>query len=293
MQIQIDQISKRYSKKACALHEVSLNIGPGLCGLIGRNGAGKTTLMRIIAGIMEATAGTVYFDGQTMKSSAMRKHLQEKIGYLPQDFGFYPNLTVKETMDYIALLHGLSGKKKRIRIQDSLEKVHLNKQADKKVRELSGGMKRRLGIAQAIIHEPEILIVDEPTTGVDPEERISIRNLLTEYAGQRIVILSTHIIEDIAQSCQQVAVLDQGKLKYQGDIGSMIRAVSGVVWECALPLTADYKNMLHEYTLVSNHYMEDCIRLRVLGEKAPITGSVQAAPTAEDAYIWMIGGLAK
>ncbi|AZK46661.1 ABC transporter ATP-binding protein [Paenibacillus lentus] len=292
MQIQIDQVSKRYSKKSYGLHKVSFNIGPGLCGLIGRNGAGKTTLMRIIAGIMEATAGTVYFDGQTMKSAAMQRHLQKRIGYLPQDFGFYPRLTVKETMDYIAMLHGLSGKTKQTRIQDSLEKVHLDKQADKKVRELSGGMKRRLGIAQAIIHEPEILIVDEPTTGVDPEERISIRNLLTEYAGQRIVILSTHIIEDIAQSCQQVAVLDQGTLKYQGDIGSMIKAVSGMVWECTLPITEDYKSMLTEFTLVSNHYMGDSVRLRLLGEKAPKADSIQAAPTAEDAYIWMIGGLA-
>ena len=292
MQIRIDQISKRYSKKSSVLQNVSLNIGQGVCGLIGRNGAGKSTLMRIIAGILDATSGTVYYDGQAMKSEAMRRQMQNNIGYLPQDFGFYPNLTVQDTMEYVAMLHGFSGKEKRIKSIETLEKVHLDKLARKKVRELSGGMKRRLGIAQAIVHEPEILIVDEPTTGVDPEERISIRNLLSEYAGQHTVILSTHIIEDIAQSCKQVAVLDLGEVKYQGDIASMIRNVSGLVWECTLPINSDFKSLLNEYILVSNHYMENCIKLRLLGTNPPLADSISAVPTAEDAYLWMIGGIA-
>lgn len=291
MQIRVEQVSKQYTKQSYGLREVSLEIQSGVCGLIGRNGAGKTTLMRIISGILEATSGKVYMDELPMEPK-MWKQLQQSIGYLPQEFGFYPQLSVFEAIDYVATLHGMKGETKKTKVRIALEKVHLDVQSRKKVRELSGGMKRRLGIAQAIVHEPDILIVDEPTTGVDPEERISIRNMLTEYAGQKIVILSTHIIEDIAQSCKQVAVLDQGILKYQGTIASMIKAVSGLVWECSLPLSMDYKTMLSDYIIVSSHYMEDAVKLRVLGEKEP-PYSVPMAPTAEDAYIWMIGGLAK
>ncbi|PZD93993.1 ABC transporter ATP-binding protein [Paenibacillus sambharensis] len=291
MHIRVEQISKQYSKKSYGLKEVSLEIQPGVCGLIGRNGAGKTTLMRIISGILEASSGKVYMDGRLMDSKT-RKQLQQSIGYLPQEFGFYPQLSVLEAIDYAATLHGMKGETKKAKTREALEKVHLDVQSRKKIRELSGGMKRRLGIAQAIVHEPDILIVDEPTTGVDPEERISIRNMLTEYAGHKTVILSTHIIEDIAQSCKQVAVLDQGMLKYQGTIAGMIKAVSGVVWECSLPLSMDYKRILSEYITVSSHYMEDAMKLRVLGEEAP-PHSVPVAPTAEDAYMWMIGGLTK
>ncbi|PZD94006.1 ABC transporter ATP-binding protein [Paenibacillus sambharensis] len=292
MQIQIEQISKQYNRKSYALQNITLDIGQGVCGLLGRNGAGKTTLMRILTGILEASSGSVSVDGMLM-TPKNRTRLQSLIGYLPQEVGFYPNLTVRETMDYIAILHGVNGRSRRAGIRAALENVNLDRHAEKKVRELSGGMRRRLGIAQAIIHEPELLIVDEPTTGVDPEERISIRNLLAEYAGRRTVILSTHIIEDIAQSSRQVAVLDRGLLKYQGDLGSMIREAAGVVWECRLPLGEDYRSLLPEYMLVASHYMEDGIKLRVLGSKQPPVESTQVPPTAEDAYIWMIGGLAQ
>lgn len=213
--IELLNVSKIYKNETVALDNISLNIGKGVFGLLGRNGAGKTTLLRILTTIIKPTKGEVNILGN--------------VGYMPQEFGFYKEFTVKEIMEYICILRNIDYKRNKVSIEILLENLNLKAQENKKYKNLSGGMKRRLGLAQAMIEEPEILIVDEPTAGVDPQERIRIRNLLLDYGKTHTVIFSTHIIEDIEHICTNLAILDYGKLLFCGSLDSAI--VSGVSLE--------------------------------------------------------------
>lgn len=213
--IELLNVSKIYKNETVALDNISLNIGNGVFGLLGRNGAGKTTLLRILTTIIKPTKGEVNILGN--------------VGYMPQEFGFYKEFTVKEIMEYICILRNIDYKRNKVSIEILLKNLNLKAQENKKYKNLSGGMKRRLGLAQAMIEEPEILIVDEPTAGVDPQERIRIRNLLLDYGKTHTVIFSTHIIEDIEHICTNLAILDYGKLLFCGSLDSAI--VSGVSLE--------------------------------------------------------------
>jgi ABC-type multidrug transport system, ATPase component len=217
-EILIENLSKNYGEK-CALNGVSLHIETGMFGLLGRNGAGKTTLMRILATILSKSNGNVSVCGFDIANA---KEIRKLVGYLPQEFSMYPNMSVYEAMDYLGVLSELPKKTRQERIPGLLKKVNLDDCHKVRVKALSGGMKRRLGIAQAILHDPKILIVDEPTAGLDPEERVRFRDMLCEIAENRIVILSTHIVEDIEKTCEKIAVLDKGEIIFSGHLSDFI-----------------------------------------------------------------------
>ena len=226
MQIRIENLDKYYGKKH-ALDHVNLTISQGMFGLLGRNGAGKTTLMKILAALQKKQGGRVEICGVPVED---RAKIRQMTGYLPQDFSMYPNMTVYEAMDYLGVLSGLKKDFRKKRIPILLEKVNLQEDRNKKIKALSGGMKRRLGIAQAILHEPKVLIVDEPTAGLDPEERVRFRNLLCEIAQDRIVLLSTHIVGDIEATCDEIGIMDKGKILYRGTVRELNKMAEGKVY---------------------------------------------------------------
>jgi ABC-type multidrug transport system ATPase subunit len=269
-----------------ALDRVSIEIGSGMFGLLGPNGAGKTTLMRVICGILDQSYGKVYING--IDTSNKREELQGLIGYLPQEFGTYENMSAREFLDYQAILKGLTDPKKRREMVDYvLEAVHIEEHADRKIGAFSGGMKQRVGIAQILLHLPRILVVDEPTAGLDPRERIRFRNLLVELSRERIVIFSTHIIEDIYSSCNRVAVLNKGQLLYLDDPLKMTETAAGKVWTFSVE-PSDFERIRKTHVVV--HHMRDAekIKVRCLAERAPVPGAHEARPTLEDAYLWLL-----
>lgn len=227
MEIVIRGLSKKYGKKE-AIHNLSLKIPSGMYGLLGRNGAGKTSLMRILATLSVPTSGDIWLNGVSIKEA---RKIREMVGYLPQEFSMYKNMTVFGAMDYLGLLSNIPDRTRKERIYELLEKVNLNSHAKTKIKSLSGGMMRRLGIAQALLHNPKILIVDEPTAGLDPEERIRFRNLLSDFADGRIVLLSTHIVSDIESTCDGVAVLHDGRLIFHGSTKELIQQAAGSTLE--------------------------------------------------------------
>jgi multidrug efflux pump subunit AcrB/ABC-type multidrug transport system ATPase subunit len=269
-----------------ALSCVSLNIGNGMFGLLGPNGAGKTTLMRIICGILEQSYGKVWING--LDTQKMREELQGLIGYLPQEFGSYENMTAYEYLHYQAMLKNIiDAKTREERVAYVLNAVHMEDRRHDKIGSYSGGMKQRMGIAQILLHLPRILVVDEPTAGLDPRERIRFRNLLVELSRERVVIFSTHIIEDISSSCNQVAVLNKGKLRYFGKPLDMTKEAEGHVWQFNLP-AKDFGAFV-EKNLVVHHMSEgDNVRIRVISEFAPWEGAINAVPNLEDAYLWLL-----
>ncbi len=269
-----------------ALSCVSLDIGNGMFGLLGPNGAGKTTLMRIICGILEQSYGKVWING--MDTQVKREELQGLIGYLPQEFGSYENMTAHEYLHYQAMLKNIvDAGTREDRVTYVLKSVHMEERRHEKIGSYSGGMKQRIGIAQILLHLPRILVVDEPTAGLDPRERIRFRNLLVEFSRERIVIFSTHIIEDISSSCNQVAVLNKGKLKYLGKPIDMAHEAEGHVWQFNIP-AAEFNDFVSR-NLVVHHMSEgDSVRVRVVSEKSPWEGAIRATPNLEDAYLWIL-----
>lgn len=271
-----------------ALNAVSMDIHTGVFGLLGPNGAGKTTLMRIICGVFEQSYGKIFING--IDTQEKREELQGLIGYLPQEFGMYENLTAHQFLDYQALLKGIYAKEKRnARIREVLDAVHMYEYRDKKIAGFSGGMKQRIGIAQTLLHLPRILVVDEPTAGLDPRERIRFRNLLVELSRNRIVIFSTHIIEDIASSSNQVAVISKGSLKYQGTPLEMAGMAEGVTWMFDIP-AEEFECLPADLLVVHHIRMDDIIRVRCLSETCPVPGALAVRPVLEDAYIWLLQG---
>ncbi|MGQ9684351.1 MAG: ABC transporter ATP-binding protein [Anaerolineae bacterium] len=290
MEIKIQQLCKTYgtgSKAVAALRGVDLTIGPGMFGLLGPNGAGKTTLMRILAGLVNPTAGTVRVGASDLSTEAGKMQVKAVLGYLPQELGLYPELSARQFLDYMAILKGLDdGGERRARVLEVLELVGLKDVAERKLKGFSGGMKRRVGIAQALLNDPRILIVDEPTAGLDPEERIRFRNLLVDLASDRIVILSTHIVEDISQTCRDMAVLDHGQLRFRGAPAELIQRAQGVVWQIA---TGNGEKPDHDLTVVSTLHLADGVQYRVVGRDVsayPEAREVQ--PSLEDGYVWLM-----
>ena len=229
MKLQIAGVGKTYNGRVQALRDFTLDVGPGVLGLLGPNGAGKSTLMRILATITSATQGTVTWNGHDIAREP--DALRSALGYLPQDFGVYPNLNAVEFLEYLAAVKGIEAAAARRRIVELLALVNLTDASKRPLGGYSGGMKQRVGIAQALLNDPQLLIVDEPTAGLDPEERVRFRNLLSELSGERIVILSTHIVSDVEASATEIAILAQGQLVTHGAPEALLASVEGKVWE--------------------------------------------------------------
>lgn len=286
--IQMIPVIGRKKKPFRALNQVSLDIEKGMFGLLGPNGAGKTTLMRIICGILDQSYGKITINGIDINKK--REELQGLIGYLPQEFGMYENMTAYEFLQYQAILKNIIDKEKREkRVKEVIRAVHMEDYLNQKIGSFSGGMKQRIGIAQILLHLPRILVVDEPTAGLDPRERIRFRNLLVELSRERIVIFSTHIIEDISSSCSRVAVLNRGELKYLGDPVRMTTMADGHVWQFHAGLE-EFEQLSKELIVI--HHMRDGnrIRVRCLSEDIPHESAVKIKPTLEDAYLWLLKG---
>lgn len=281
--IEIRHLDKYYGRKK-ALSDINLTIPAGMFGLLGRNGAGKTTLMKTLATLLEKQKGEVQICGIPLENASRIRRIT---GYLPQDFSMYPNMTVYESMDYLGVLSGMGKKERQKRIPFLLERVHLSDAQYKKVKALSGGMKRRLGIAQAILHNPKVLIVDEPTAGLDPEERVRFRNLLCEIAEDRIVILSTHIVGDIEATCENIAVLDEGTLLFTGTVEELLLAVKGKVYKAEIS-RSELEKLKKRYTVTSMLTMGNNVIVRFLAEKRPFEGAVRCAADVEDAYMYLM-----
>jgi ABC-2 type transport system ATP-binding protein len=283
--IMTQTLNKVYHGDVYALNNVDLTIPPGMFGLLGPNGAGKTTLMRILAGIVRPTSGTIRIGAHDGGTERGRTAVKRMLGYLPQDFGVYPDLNAREFLDCIAILKGLRDRTLRHkRIEALLEIVSLTQVANRKLKTYSGGMKRRIGVAQALLNDPALLIVDEPTAGLDPEERIRFRNLLSELGGNRTVLLSTHIVEDIAQTCQRLAVLKDGHLIFQGTTVAAMQEAQGKVW---IITTSGYKPE-GNFTVVATLHMGTTAQYRVVGDPSPEAAAVPAEPTLEDTYVWLM-----
>ena len=282
--IEISQLTKTYGGKVTALRGLDLTIDTGMFGLIGPNGAGKTTLMRILAGLVRPTSGSVHVLGHDVNTASGKFAIKSVLGYLPQELGLYPNLTGREFVDYVAILKGVTDRTTRRRqVDDALAQVRLNDAADRQMKTYSGGMKRRVGIAQAMLGQPKLLIVDEPTAGLDPEERVRLRNLLAELATRCTVILSTHIVEDISQSCNQLAVIGQGQVLFRGSPRELIAQARDHVWLIATAGERPNSGV----TIVSTLQLQDAIQYRVLG--TPTGYAAQPIePSLEDGYMWLM-----
>ncbi|MFH1700451.1 MAG: efflux RND transporter permease subunit [Candidatus Zixiibacteriota bacterium] len=271
-----------------ALNQVSMEIGSGMFGLVGPNGAGKTTLMRIVCGILSNSFGKVTINDIDIDEK--REELQALIGYLPQEFGTYETMTAYQFLDYQAILKGLlDNEERREIVERAINSVHLGDSKNTKIQAFSGGMKQRVGIAQTLLHLPRILVVDEPTAGLDPRERIRFRNLLSELSRDRIVIFSTHIIEDVSSSCNKLAVLGDGKVKFIGTPRDMVALTEGFVWQAHVT-DAEFEKMRNAARIVHHTREGDNIRIRVLAETMPTPNAVQVTPTLEDSYLWLLGG---
>jgi multidrug efflux pump subunit AcrB/ABC-type multidrug transport system ATPase subunit len=285
--IQMTPVIGKKSVPFHALNGISLSIEKGMFGLLGPNGAGKTTLMRLICGILEQSYGTIHFND--INAVEKREELQGLIGYLPQDFGTYENMTAGEYLNYQAILRKLTDQTEREdRIQYVIKAVHMEDHIEEKIGSYSGGMKQRIGIAQILLHLPRILVVDEPTAGLDPRERIRFRNLLVELSRDRIVIFSTHIIEDIASSCDRVAVLNHGKVKYLGAPVKMTDYAQGHVWQCEIK-ESEFQQLQKQFKIVHHIKLDQELRIRILSEKQPLPEAKSVSPTLEDAYLWLLG----
>lgn len=287
MNIEIKGLTKNYGKKT-ALDNVDLNIEKGMFGLLGPNGAGKTTLMRILTTLIQKTEGDISIQGVDISK---KRKIRQMIGYLPQDFSVYPALTVYEAMDYLSLLSNIGPKSKRKKlILDLLEKVNLEDHLKTKVKALSGGMKRRLGIAQALINNPNLLIVDEPTAGLDPEERIRFRNLLRDFSDDRIVILSTHIVEDVEFTCEDLAILKEGQILYKGKSRDLIKKAEGYIWTANLD-RKELNDIRKNHHIISTVSEGDFIKTRFLSKDTPFNKAQKVSPSIEDAYMKLVKGV--
>lgn len=290
MQIEIKNLTKIYPRgKKKALDSVNISIGEGIFGLIGRNGAGKTTLMRILATIMKPTDGTILFDGKDLKEH--KKDFRSSLGYLPQSTKLMPRLNIVEFLDYVCVLRKMKNKAQRKEaIERAIETVGLNGEEKKLLRSYSGGMLRRAGIAQALIGDPKMLIIDEPTTGLDPEERLYFLNLLSKIAANRTIVFSTHITADIEHLCNNICVLEQGKVEYLGQKGEFINQIDGMIYEHT-GTRAEEEILRRETIVTSVTYVDGNPRVRYVASGPQTETSQLVSPTLEDAYIHALGGV--
>lgn len=286
MSIKINDLTVTFKNGVTAINHADLEIPKGIFGLLGENGAGKTTLMRVLTTVLSPSNGTVTLDGILYSESNYEK-IQRKIGYLPQEIDFYPRLTVQECLEYMGDLAGVPKAICQKRIAYYLEKTSLTKHRKKKMRQLSGGMKRRVGLVQALLNEPEFLIVDESTTGLDPEERIRIRNLLVDFSESRTVLFSTHVVEDLAATCNRLAVMKKGEFLYSGTVKELVNEAKGHVWLCKVDDEIKARELERKYHISSKQYTEDGLQIKILCENRPDIACVPCEVTLEDAYIYM------
>jgi len=287
VQISIHALTKTYRGGVRALDDVDLEIPPGMFGLLGANGAGKTTLMRILAGILRPSAGTVHINDHDVQTAAGRSAVQRTLGYLPQDLGVYPDLSAHGFLDYIAILKGIDSRTERNpEVERLLELVGLSEVAQRKLGAMSGGMQRRVGIAQALIGDPRLLIVDEPTAGLDPEERVRFRTLLANLGRDRTVLLSTHIVEDVASACRNLTVMGAGRLLYTGTTTELIEGARGLVWSVDAEAGA-----IDERSVSSAMHLGDRVAYRVVALTQPTPDAQQLEPSLEDGYLALMRGL--
>jgi len=289
MVMSIRNVSKQYNNRHRGLRDFTLELGPGVLGLLGPNGAGKSTLMRILATITKATAGTVTWNGKDIARSP--DDLRAVLGYLPQDFGVYPNLSATEFLEYMAAIKGLDAKSAKRRIDELLQVVNLVEAARRPLGGYSGGMKQRVGIAQALLNDPQLLIVDEPTVGLDPEERVRFRNLLSDLSGERIVILSTHIVSDVEATATHIVLINQGRLLCESSPEDLLKQLENKVWEWTV--SSDELVLLKQKHIVSGTIRRsNGVQVRVVSEDKPEATARNASPNLEDAYLYFIGGRA-
>lgn len=287
MSIKITDLTVTFKNKVTAVNHINLEISNGIYGLLGENGAGKTTLMRVLTTVLKPTNGTVSLDG-ILYSEGNYEKIQQKIGYLPQEIDLYPNLSVQECLEYMGELSGIPQQECRKRIKYYLEKTSLTEHRKKKMRQLSGGMKRRVGLVQALLNEPNFLIIDEPTTGLDPEERIRIRNLLVDFSENRTILFSTHVVEDLAATCSKLAVMKKGNIIYSGDMKAMLSMADGCVWNCLVKDDIQAREIEKNYRVSTKQYINGGYMLKVISEEKPSVQCIQGEVTLEDVYIYLV-----
>lgn len=281
--IEIQDLTKYYGRKK-ALSEVNLTIPQGMFGLLGPNGAGKTTLMKVLTTLLKKTDGEVKICGVPVENS---RQIRNMTGYLPQDFSMYGNMSAYEALDYLAVLSGMSKAERKVKVPQMLEKVNLLEKQKTKVKSMSGGMKRRLGIAQAIIHDPKVIIVDEPTAGLDPEERVRFRNLLCEIAKDRIVLLSTHIVGDIEATCENIAVLNQGEICFNGKVTELLSLVEGKVYSAQIA-AVELEKVKEKYMVTGILTTGSTANVKIIADEKPFPQAKLVQPDVEDAYMYLM-----
>lgn len=284
MELKIEHLSKHFKDKT-AVDDVCLTLTPGVWGLLGANGAGKTTLMRMIADIMIPTSGAIFYDGTNIRK--MGENYRNLFGFLPQDFGYSRDFTVKDYLEYIAALKDVPARETTKKINHLLEILTLSDVKNKKISKLSGGMKRRVGIAQAMLNDPKILIMDEPTAGLDPGERVRFRNFISEFSHDRMVLISTHIVSDIEYIATRNAIMKAGRIIDVGTTDELVKQIEGKVWNCTVPA-----EKLPEYELrlrIINQRGEDNnqVSIRYLADQAELAEAVPVSPRLEDLYLWL------
>ena len=282
MKIEINNLTKEYDE-LIALNGVNITLSTGMYGLLGANGAGKSTLMKILAGILDKTSGEIKLDGNVIKKTGQIRKL---IGYIPQTFSFYPNMTVFEIMDYFSALNGVKENRKE-RIGKLLEMTHLTDKSRAKVKELSGGMKQRLGIAAALVKDPDLLLVDEPTVGLDPKERVHFSNVLMNFSKDKIILLSSHIVSDIESTCENLAILNYGNAIYNGSKKELLDECNDKVWEFTTSLEESVA-LEENFSVSSKNIYHNGAVLRVVSEEKPAYSAINVPPTLNDAYIYKI-----
>ena len=284
MELEIRNLTKDYGSKK-AVNDVNLTVTPGVWGLIGANGAGKTTLLRMLTGILTPTTGMILYDG--VETAVLGEHYRDALGYLPQDFGFYPEFSVTDYLEYIATLKGMAKIEYRQKIDYLLELLTLTEVRKKQIKRLSGGMQRRVGIAQAMLNDPDVLILDEPTSGLDPGERVRFRNLLSEFAQNRIVLISTHIVSDVEYIATKNAIMKDGKIIGVGTTDELLTTVSGKVFtaEISQAELAYYEKTTRIVSLKAE--VSGGVSVRYLSDTPDIPNSQAAPPRLEDLYLWL------
>ena len=285
MELKIKELTKDF-KDFRAVDHVSCSMGQGVYGLLGVNGAGKTTLMRMICTLLRPTEGSVTWNGKDIFK--MDASYRKVLGYLPQDFGFYPDFTVQDYMMYISSIKGIRPMTAKKRTEKLLEQVGLRKMKKRKMRNLSGGMQRRVGIAQAMLNDPQILILDEPTAGLDPNERIRFRNLISELAEDRLVLLSTHIVSDVEFIANDILLMKDGKFFMNGTAEEIISSMDQAVWSCTVP-RKEADRFLSKYLVSNVKTVPGGAELRILAKRSPAEGAVMEEATLEDAFLLYFG----
>ena len=286
MKLTISNLGKQYRRDFWGLQEFFLDVQPGILGLLGPNGAGKSTFMRMLATITKPTEGNILWDDVDIVKSP--DVMRAVLGYLPQDFGVYPNLNAVEFLEYIAAIKGLDAKSANKRINELLQVVNLVDAAKRPLGGYSGGMKQRVGIAQALLNDPQLLIVDEPTVGLDPEERVRFRNLLSDLSGERIVILSTHIVSDVEATATRIAMINKGRLLRDAPPEDLLKELDGKVWKWTVS-SAEIPALKQQYVISGTIRRSEGVEIRVVSGDQPNVQAVNVSPNLEDVYLFLIG----